>query len=287
MQHHRLASFGSVGLGQRVTAMVAPYAASLARIELQLDGTVVTKATTAEVEVLIGSRSIIGPVSGTVLDKIMKYRGQYDHAHFLAVDFTERNGKTMADQEIGAIDLPALGGDAVFVAHRNSAASGTPTVEGRVGFVGRQVRQAANQAQPSKRSQLIHKLRRIDLGNTGGTRFTWSPNLADAWVKRVHFEYAGTDWGVNANGNLHTVEVKMNGRPVHDRITCRADRFYLQERGLVPQSKMYHVDFVADGNIITKSLKPKGAASLEFTLELTAADTVTAYVEYLALPDVL
>lgn len=290
MQQLQLASFSALANGQRASAQIPSYSASLARVSLYFPApSSLTKATMTEIVMKIGSRTFFGPISASQLDSLMKYRGQFDLSTALTLDLTERNALTLADKERGAIDLPGLGGDAVFIEVLNNAGAGTPTLSGVVGYTGRQFtdvnkdKTIARGEQP-RANQLIHKLLRYSLPQSG-TRIVWQPNFKGALIKRVHFVYAGTDWTASADGNLYAVECRRDGRPMHERVGCRLNRFYQQEQGLVPQSRTYTVDFVADGNIAGGALYTLGAKSLEFILDMTAADVVTAYVECLDLPE--
>lgn len=282
MQLLQIASFNGLANGQRATAQIPSYTLSLGKVTLQIGGSI-TKALTTELVMKIGSRTFFGPISATDLDKVMGYRGQAQHANFITIDLTERDGMTTAFKELGAIDIPALGGNAIFVELVNSAVAGTPTLQGLVGYTKRQFVDANKDGKNDYWGQLMHKLVRYSLPNTG-TRFVWQPNFGGAQIKRVHFVYAGTDWTVNADGNLLRVDVKRNGVSVHDRPSCLANRFHQLENGKVPQSRTYTVDFVAD-NVLEAALDTRGVKALEFILELTATDNVTAYVECLDVPE--
>jgi len=282
MQKQQLATFNALANGARASAQVPSYKQSLAKIVLQFSGSI-TKALIDEIVLKVGSRTVFGPVSGAQLDKLMKYRGQYDHANFLSIDLTERTLQNAYEREVGAIDIPHLGGDAIFVEVLNSAVSGTPALAGTVQYTGIQFHPAKDAtAATVKDQQLIAKLLRYSIP-TSGTRFTWQPNFKGAKIKRIHFVYTGTDWTGSADGNLYQVEARLNGVAVHDRVSCLANRFAQQEHKRVPQAKTYTIDFIED-DLLGKSLNTAGAKSLEFIGDMTAADTITAYVECLDLP---
>jgi hypothetical protein len=286
MQYQKLPSFNGVALGSRASVQIPSYAMSVGRIVLQLGGGL-TKALISEIVVKIGSRVVFGPVSGTQLDTINKFRDQFDHASFITIDLTEKNALSIVAKEIGAIDIPALRGEPIFVEVVNTQGAGTPTLVGYVGFTGLQFAPGEGKndkmAGNDRQEQLIHKLLRYVVPNNGATRQSWMPNFGGAQIKRIHFFYTGTDWTTSANGNLYQVECKKNGIAVHDRVECLANRFVQQEQKKVPQSRVYTLDFVHD-NVMSAMLHTRGIKSLEFTLDLTAGDTVTAFVECLDLP---
>lgn len=281
MQLLQLASFNGLANGQRASAQVPAYAASLGKIDLRLTGNL-TKANVSEIVAKVGSKTFFGPISATNLDKINAYKGIPTNALFASIDLTEPDGMTQAAKEVGAIDLPALGGDAVFVEVVNTAASGTPILNGRVGYVGRQFLDKDGDGKATRQEQLMHKLLRYSLPNTG-TRYVWQPQFGGAQIKRVYFMYAGTDWTASADGNLSTVECKLNGRVVHERVACLDNRYHQTANDKTPQSRMYVLDFIAD-DVAGNALDTRRARSLEFTLELAATDNVEAYVECLDVP---
>lgn len=285
MQQLQLASFNGVGQNTIATAQVPSYNQSLAKVSLTLAGGA-TKANLTRIAMKIGARPFFGPISGAQLDQILKFRGQFDLATKLSLDLTERNAMTLAEKEVGAIDLPGLGGQPVFVEVTSSGVA--PAFSGNVFYSGRQFRDvnkdgATTRGEQGRQEQLIHKLIPFTIPATG-TRQVYQGNWKGAQIKRIHLMYTGTDWTASANGNLHTVEVKLNGIPVHERVQCLDNRFHHQENGLVPQSRCYTIDFTADKNF-RAALDTRGARSFEIGIDLTAADTITGFAEVLDLPD--
>lgn len=285
MQLLQLASFNGVAANSIATAQIPSYNQSLGKVTLELGGGA-TKANTTRIVGKIGSRPFFGPISGAQLDSIMKYRGQFDLSTRLTIDLCDKRGLTLAEREVGAIDLPGLGGQPVFIEYTSSGAA--PTVEGRVGYVGRQFRDVNSDGKTTRneqgrQNQLITKLIPFTVPSTG-TRQVFQMGWKGAQIKRIYLMYAGTDWTASADGNLHTVECKLNGVAVHERIGCLDNRFHQQEYGCVPQSRMYVVDFVADSNM-RAALDTRGARSFELGMDLTAADTITGFAEVLDLPD--
>lgn len=281
MNLQQIANFNGLANSSRATAEIPSYANSLAKVLLNFGGNL-TKANITEIVMRIGSRTFFGPISATDFDKVMKYRGQFDLAAFMELDLTERDASVQWQRELGAIDLPLLGRNSVFVEVLNSATVGTPTLTGLVGLYPRQFVDADKDGKPTRQEQLMHKLLRYSIPNTG-TRYVWQPVFGGAQIKRVHFFYTGTDWTTTANGNLYQVDVKRNGESVFDRVQCLPNRFHQQIFKRVPQSRVFTVDFMADGEQ-QRALNTAGLRSLEFELMLTASDNVTAYVECLDIP---
>lgn len=273
--------FNPVALGVRSTVQVPRYDMTLGRVVLKFIGTnAITKATISEVVVKIGARVVFGPISGAELDAINKYRGIADQADTLTIDFTERDALSVVGKEIGGIDIPALGGQDIFVEVVNNAGAGTPALYALAGFTSLQFDPRA----PNPDGQLIKKYLAYQIPTSGGTSVTWTPSFKGAIIQRVHFRYTGTDWTALVNGNLATVECKKNGVAVWDRINDRDARFIQLENRKVPQSRQYTLDFVHD-NVHSSALATADARALEFNFQLGAADTLRAIVECLDVPN--
>lgn len=280
MIYLNLPPFNPVANGVRSTTVVQRWALTLGRVVLSFPGTnSITKATISEIVVKIGARVIFGPISGTELDKLNMYRGVYDQADHLTIDFTDRNMPNVLEREVGGIDIPALGDEDVFIEVVNTAASGTPTIYALGGFTSLQF----DPAKPDPNGQLIKKTLAITIPTSGGTSISWLPDFRGAQVQRIHFAYTGTDWTTTANGNLARVECRKNGTTIWDRIQCADNRFILREHQMVPQSKFYSLDFTHDKNM-RGMLDTRDAKALEFNLSFTAVDTVKAIVELLDAP---
>lgn len=283
MRYQLLPSFNGLTFGSRASLQIPNGGKqSLGRVILQLGGTL-TKATVSEIVVRIGSRIVFGPVSGTQLDQINGYRGMAQRADCLTIDFTEFDGLSFAAKEIGGIDMQLLRGQGIFVEVVNTLGSGSPTIVGWAGWTAPQFVDRDNDGKANRQEQLIHKLVRYVVPSGGGTRLNWQPRFNGAEIKRIHFQYTGTDWTALADGNLFRVESRRNSTAWWDRVNCNANRFMQLEQRKVPQTRTYVLDYVHD-NIFSNTLKTGGNANIEFNLETTSADTVTAFVECLDLP---
>jgi len=278
----RLPPFNPVVNGTRSTVQIPRYDMTLGRVVLKFIGVnSLTKSTITEIVVKVGARVVFGPISAAALDKINKYKGVYDQADSLTIDLTERDGLSVAAKEIGGIDIPALGGQDIFIEVMNNAATGVPALYALGFFTGLQF----DPKTPNPDGQLIKKVLAMQIATSGGTSITWTPQFKGAAIQRIYFEYTGTDWAGSTDGNIQTVELKKNGVAVWDRINCKDARFYQLEMKKVPQSKFYVLDFVAD-NVHSAALATADARSLEFNFLMGAAgDTIRAYVELLDVPN--
>lgn len=281
MIYLRLPPFNPVSNGVRSTLQIPRYDMTLGRVVLDFPGTnSITKNTISEIVIKVGARVVFGPISGTELDKLNKYRGVFDQADKLTIDFTERDALSVVGKEIGGYDIPALGGQDVFVEVVNNAASGTPSLSALAGFTSLQF----DPRNPTPDAQLVRKVLAFSVPTSGGTSVTWTPQFKGALVQRIHFHYTGTDWTALVNGNLANVEAKKNGVAIWDRVECRVNRFLQSEQKKAPQSKVYTLDFVHD-NVHSAALSTADARALEFNLSLTAGDTIRAIAEVLDVPN--
>jgi Viral coat protein P2 N-terminal domain len=280
MIYLKLPPFNPVANGVRSTLQVQRWQMTLARIVLSFPGVnSITKGTITEISVKVGARTIFGPFTGAEVDKLNRYKGVYDQADKLTIDFTERDGLSVFAKEVGGIDLPALGDEDVFVEVVNNAAAGVPVLYALGGFTSLQF----DPKNATSDGQLTKKILPYQVPTSGGNRVTWMPDFKGAIVQRIHFQYGGTDWAALTNGNLVDVELRKNGVAVWDRIECRDNRFVQLEHRKVPQSRTYTLDFVHD-NVASSALSTLDARALEFNFNLTAADTIRAMVECLDMP---
>lgn len=252
------------------TVQIPRYSNTLTKIVLALGGTALTKPMITDIKVKIGARTVYN-VSGTRLDAINKYKGIYDDANFLTIDFTERDAPSIDGKEIGGFDLTAWPDNLNLEITISGATA--PTLYGTMFLTPPQGKGA---------QELIHKLLYFPAANAVAGKFPINFSPRGALIKRVHIFYAGTDWTATTDGNVNRVEVKKNGLVVWDA-TSRVQRFIEQECRKVPQSKHYAVDFIHDNNQ-SGALITADAASLEFNTYLTAADGLDVYVEVIDLP---
>ena len=92
-----------------------------------------------------------------------------------------------------------------------------------------------------------------------------------AIIKRLHVFHTG--------GLMTGATVKEDGLVVHESLA--AENAFMQSRaGRVPQTNVYTIDFVVDGDI-KKALDTRSAKSLEWLFDFSGADSGNIIVEYL------
>ncbi len=261
-----LPTFNNVVATGVATLKVPKYALTLNRILLRLGGTAFTKAMITDIKIKLGVRTVYN-ITGPLLDAINKYKGLYDDAAHLTIDFNERDATTLPGKEIGGYDLSKLDDMTLEITITGATA---PTLAATGFFTAPQD------------NDLIEKVLYFPTSTSVAGKFPINFNPMGALIKRVFFFYAGTDWGNGTNGNLNRLEVKKNGLVIHDA-DCVDNRFISKEYQKVPQSKLYVYDPMVDNNA-SGMLVTSDAVSLEFNTFLTAGDAIQCYVELLDKP---
>lgn len=280
MYHQRLSDFYPVNPGQTAVVRVPRYAATLCRLVLRLGGTTFTKALISKIEVFIGTRPVwsldtVGALAaGTILDMVNKYKGIFDQATNLTLDFTERDFLTIAAREIGGIDMQKLSDD-VYVKITIAAGAVAPTLYGYMFLT-------PPQGKDMDEGQLIQKYVAIPYGFANGGRQLVNFDPKGALVKRIYVTYTGGAGTATAESNLAKMEVRKNGITLFE-LPSTDNKFLQQEYRKVPQAQMYVADMTFDNNL-SGALVTADAQALEFAPTFTAADSGVVLFEVLDAP---
>lgn len=117
-----------------VYSIIPRVARTLFGVELELGGTMLTKALISRVELFLGEVSIWGPVSGTELDNIDEYIEGWNRrsrsANFLSVDFIYKNIIEQGGNQIGGIDLNSLSPGDIRLEVDLAVGVSAPTIRG-------------------------------------------------------------------------------------------------------------------------------------------------------------
>lgn len=235
-------------------------------LQLALGGTF-TKAMITLFKLKANGRTLI-EATGTELDKINAYRGVSVNASFLDIPFFDEKMFAGLDRSVTAFDTS--NGVSNITTEVTIAGATNPTLRPIV------VESAAQKDQNGAAAPyagLVGKILRypFSIANGGVLPITVPFGAqSGAIIKRLH---------VLHGGNMTGATVKQDGMVVHESLS--ADNANMQVRsGRVPQTNMYTIDFVTDGNI-RNALDTRDARSLEWLLNFSAADNGTVLVEYL------
>lgn len=239
---------------------------TLEMLQLKLGGTF-TKAMITLFKLKANGRTLI-EATGTELDKINAYRGIATNAAFLDIPFFDENMFSQLDRAVTAFDTSV--GVANITTEVTIAGATAPTL---TPIVVESASQKDQTGQAAPYAGLVGKVLRYPFSiANGGTLPITVPFGAQsgALIKRLH---------VFHGGNMTGATVKQDGMVVHESQT--AENANMQVRsGRTPQSNVYTIDFVTDGNI-RNALDTRDAKSLEWLLSFSAADNGTVLVEYL------
>lgn len=240
---------------------------TLENFRVKLGGTALTKAMLSLVKVKANGKVIIEG-SGSDLDKINAYRGEATSASFLDVQFADYSMIAELDRMVGAFDTSM--GIQNITTEVTIAGATAPTL---TPILVESAAQKDTQGQAAPFAPLISKVLRYPFNIATGGRLPvtvpFGPQSGSI-IKRLH---------VFHGGNLTGATVKQDGLVVHESVTAE-NSFDQTKAGRVPQTNVYTIDFVLDGNI-KKALDTRDARSLEWLFDFSAADTGTVYVEYL------
>ncbi len=279
MINQRMPDFQPVVAGQTAMVKIPRYAMTLNRIVLRLGGTNFTKAMITKIELKLGSRTVwmvdsYGALAaGTVLDMLNKYKGLFDQATNLTLDFTERDFMTIAAREVGGYDMSKFTDDLYL--NITLGAATAPTMYGNMFLT-------PPQGADIEATQLVQKLVSVPYSFANGGRFNIAFDPKGALVKRIYATFTGTNGTAIAEQNLSKFEIKKNGFTLHE-LSSTDNKFYQQEFRGVPQSGMHVVDFCTDNNL-SGALVTSDAKSLEFAPTFIAADSGVMLFEVLDSP---
>lgn len=258
--------FSNVVASGTATNQITP-GRSLEVSRLKLAGTALTKAMISMYKFKANGKVIVEG-TGADIDKINAYRGVATDAAYLDLFFADYAMNNELDRMVGAFDT-SLG--ISNITQEVTIAGATAPVMTQILVESAQQKDKAGVAAPY--APLISKLLRYPFNiSTGGklpVNVPFGPQSGSI-IKRLH---------VLHGGNMTGATVKEDGLVVHESL--RLENEHEQKRfGRIPQTNVYTIDFVVDGNI-RNALDTRSARSLEWLFDFSAADTGTVYVEYL------
>lgn len=258
--------FSNVVAAGTATNQVTP-GRTLENFRLKLGGTTFTKAMMTAIKVKANGKVIIEG-TGSDIDKMNAYRGVAGDAAFLDLFFADYALNNELDRMVGAFDTSM--GISNITSEITIAGATAPTL---TPILIESAQQKMQSGESAPFAPLISKLLKYPYNiSTGGrlpVNVPFGPQSGSI-IKRLH---------VFHGGNMTGATVKQDGLVVHESVT--AENVYFQTRhGRTPQTNVYTIDFVADGNI-RNALDTRDARSLEWLFDFSAADTGTVYVEYL------
>jgi hypothetical protein len=240
---------------------------TLENLRLKLGGTAMTKAMIPSIKIKANGKVII-EASGTELDKINAYRGLPVDAAFLDIAFADYSLNNEFDRMVGAFDTSM--GISNITTEVQIAGATAPVL---LPILVESAQQKQRTGEYAPFAPLISKLLRYPFSQATGGRLPvnvpFGPQSGSI-IKRLHVFHGGKMTGAT---------VKEDGLVIHESLKDE-NEFEQKVQGRVPQANVYTLDFCVDG-AIGKSLDTRGARSLEWLFDFSAADSGTVLVEYL------
>lgn len=235
--------------------------------QLRLGGTTFTKAMITLLK-LKANGKVFFECSGSDLDKMNAYRGEVADPAFLNIPFADFSMDGEIDMMVGAFDTSL--GISNITSEVTTANATAPTL---TPILVESATQSSKDGRTLPFGPIMTKALRYPFSiATGGTLPVTVPfgPQNGAIIKRLH---------VFHGGNMTGAVVKQDGLVIHESVRAEND-YMLKRHGLVPQTNVYSIDFVADG-FVKKALDTRDARSLEWLFTFSAADVGNVYVEYL------
>jgi hypothetical protein len=240
---------------------VGKNAPTLDKIILELTGTL----TPAHIESIRGKangRLFFDESTGTIMNKRDDYKGVFTAAGFLTIDFTEREARNGAvEQLLSSVPMSLL----QDLAFEIKLAAGAPAL----GRIDAQI----VVRQPTSNPFILKKLNTTaSFSNTGEQIMYLPTGGAGGKVKRIwiHETTAGT---------ITDMQIRVGNSIAYETNRNKLEHSQKQNK-LVPQAGVVVLDFIEDGNL-SGVLDTGNAANVELRITSSAANTYTVWYEFI------
>lgn len=214
------------------------------RVYLVLGGTAFTKAMITALRVKLNGKVTFGDISGTNLDLLQTYQLGNTGANNLTVDFIEPDSKSMQGEILGSVDTNAAGVN-TFTMEADISGATAPTLDSwaqlrDVASITDQPGQPPKGFNPALRP-LLRALISTSLTSTAATEQQYQVNVGsggNSLIKRL----------VIFSTILTSVRIKRNSLDVYESVASSLASWIQSDYGKHPQTNMYVVDWLADGN---------------------------------------
>ena len=198
--------------------------------------------------------------TGDDLDAMNKYKGVFDDATHLSIDFGEMFAQTPGGALLGGI--PTAQGVGALTFEIKITGATNPTLES-----------VSQLSAPRPFSPIMALATHPVSLSAGGKHPILMPYSKDAHplIKRIYIFHA----------NVTELTVKKNGVEVHEEVSTSMNDFIAKEFNRVPQAGLYVYDPIVSGNT-KEHLVTVNARTLQVIPNLSGADNLRVYVEMLA-----
>lgn len=245
---------------------------SLHALILERGGTAFTNAHLANIMARVDGKEVVKALTGAQLVDINEYEGLTDVTNYTVIPFGDLAARTIRGQHLGDIDFSIyrkpleleIGiGAATAPTLKVWALVGAPKLQMGIGY---DAKEAAT---------LRALIRTVITPSAAVDRKTFSLSIgsgAGAKLRRGYFFHT----------NLTKVELYKQGQRKWNNIATALNSAVAQQFARVPQSGLYVLDRIVDGNQgeAEATLRDDGTPwSLELNLTTSAADSITSYAD--------
>lgn len=240
---------------------VGKNAPTLDKIVLELSGGMLP----AHIESIRGKangRLFMDEITGTVMNLRDDYRGVFTAAAFLTIDFTEKNARNGAVEQLLSSVPMSLLQDLAFEIKIAAAAPALGRIDAQIVV-----------RQPTNNPFILKKLNTTQGFVSSGEQIMYLPTGgAGGKVKRIWI-HEDTD------GTITELQIRVGNSIAYE--TNRAKLEHAQKQnGLTPQTGIVVLDFVEDGNL-SGVLDTGNAANVELRITSSAANTYQVFYEFI------
>jgi len=243
------------------------------RIYLVLGGTSLTKAMITALRVKLNGKVTFGDISGSNLDLLQTYQLGNSNAAFLTVDFVEPDSKSMQGEIMGAVDTNAAGVN-TFTMEADISGATAPTLDSWAQLRDVDSVRPENGFNPKLRP-LLRALISTSLTSSAATEQQYQINYGsggNSLIKRL----------VIFSSILTSVRIKRNSLDIYETVVPTLASWIQSDYGKHPQTNMYVVDWLADGNQ-SDTQPTRNAdgtlANYQFLLTASGAGTFLVYAD--------
>jgi hypothetical protein len=275
MDFIRLPSFPSVAASAESTLVTSDLLGrSVHGLIFKRGGTAFTNAHLAGIRIAVDGKELTpSDLTGAQVVDINEYEGQPDVTNYTAWFLGDPTARTIRGQHLGDLDLSIYQkpleinvniGAATAPTLEVIAVCGPPKLSMGVGFDAKEAAtvRALIRTQIQFNAAITRKAFGLSLGSSAGAR----------WRRAFLF-----------HTNLTAVELKKQSQVKHDDLTIAENAAIAQQYARTPQSGLYTLDRVLDGNQgeAEDTVNPQSGQpwNLELKLTASAGDTVNAYAD--------
>lgn len=243
-------------------------------------GTAFTKAQMSQIRIGANGKNFIQNIAGNQLQDINDYDGLADTTNHVFYWFSDPTARTIRGQHIGDLDMSLHPGPLEIEVTIGAATAPTLEAWALVGPPKLSLGLDYSQAEALTVRSLIRSVAQPSAAVTRAAYGIGLGSQAGARIRKLAFFHT----------NLTRVEFKKQGISKFEDLLAAQNDAIAKDFGRVPQSGLYALDRVVDGNQgeADDTVRPDGSPwNLQILLTTSAADTITAYADVHTLPQLL